>query len=658
MKTRILALLILALTFDTTAFAQNKSKRRIAFSPSRGTSEKNPVLRKLAPGLREVVNRQAVLVGKTLSGKVVMDDPSGNTGGLENVEATSDAADTVSQLIVSYAGKGRPTDLAIAQAGFNLVEDVAESEFLVVTPKALTAREQRVRRSSGVSHDELMGLASIPQIGNIEANYAMSIPEPEPADILSNDEIQLLATGDGQELQNLWGIRDTNAPQVQSTTNPREIIVAIIDTGVDYTHPDLRDNMWVNEIERDGQTGVDDDQNGVIDDVYGASFANGQVSGNPKDDQGHGTHCAGTVAGVANGSGVVGMAQTKIMALKFLGRNGSGSTSDAIKCINYARMMGAHVLSNSWGSAGNVSFTLTQAIDKARLDDMLFIAAAGNSNQNNDNIPNSPSNANVENVIAVGSINFADGRSRFSNYGVESVDIGAPGGTQSGNRSEDILSTHLNHRYAYLAGTSMATPHVSGAAALILGHPKFQGASYLTVKNAILENSRPNGALQSFWPKGRELDVSFLGSGGDGSGDRSGDGKPGNPPADPPPVASDGQFYHRNGKTYSSRQVLVSRTITLDGPAVVVFQASSTATMNRSPVTFATGINIGSKAQNSSIRLATTTERNHYIPFGTTLTTRLPKGTHRIEWWVNVHKNGSIIVRGGGSLDVQAFAVN
>ena len=151
MKTRMLALLILALTFDSTAFAQSKSKRRIAFSPSRGSAEKNPILRKLAPGLREVVDREAVLVGKTLTGKVVMDDPGGNTGTLENVEAASDAEDPVSQLIVSYAGQDRPTDLAIAQAGFNLVEDVAESEFLVVTPKALTARELPVRDGAAPS---------------------------------------------------------------------------------------------------------------------------------------------------------------------------------------------------------------------------------------------------------------------------------------------------------------------------------------------------------------------------------------------------------------------------------------------------------------------------------------------------------------------------
>jgi subtilisin family serine protease len=629
----------------------------MSFTPPVDSVVNDPVLRKLTPGLRAVVQNRALLIGKNVGGDLVIDGVLDNTSGLQNVAVAEDAEDTVNQLIVSYAGKSRPDDDTVRNAGFNVIEDYKEGQFLVVTPVALTAREQNVHRAAGILHSELLALASLESIGSIEANFAMRIPEPDPAQILTADEVQTLESARSEtELQRLWGIRDTNAPQVQSSSNPRTIIVAVIDTGVDYNHPDLRDNMWVNEVERKGATGVDDDRNGVIDDVYGASFANGQTSGNPLDDQGHGTHCAGTVAAVANNSGVIGMAQTRIMALKFLGRDGSGSTADAIKCIDYARRQGAHVLSNSWGSAGRVSAALNQAIERARAADILFIAAAGNDNRNNDLVPNSPSNAENENVIAVGSININDGRSSFSNYGLQSVDIGAPGGTSSGVKTDDILSTYPNGKYAYLAGTSMATPHVSGAAALILGHPDFQNASFLDVKMAILQNARSNQALTRFWPQGRELDVSFLLSGGGGGGGGNGGGGGGNTT----PIAenSEGKFYYQSGRRFVSETVLVNRVVRLDRPAQVYLQAGPSATMDAKPVTFLTGISISTTQHKSSFRLATTTLKNHYVPFGTSLTTRLPAGTHRIQWWIRVPRNGSILVRGGGALDVQAFAVN
>ncbi|GEM_PF-1771568 len=674
MRTRTTAILILAtaLSVDSIAFAQRRASRRMSFTPPVDSVVNDPVMRKLAPGLRVVVQNRALLIGKNVGGDLVVDGDLDNTSGLQNVAAAEDAEDSVDQLIVSYAGKSRPDDDTVRNAGFNIIEDYKEGQFLVVTPVALTAREQNVHRSAGILHSEIVAIASLESIGSIEANFAMSIPEPDPAQILSAEEVQTLESARSEtELQRLWGIRHTNAHQVQSSSNPRTIIVAVIDTGVDYNHPDLRDNMWVNEAERDGATGVDDDRNGVVDDVYGASFANGQTSGNPLDDQGHGTHCAGTVAGVANNTGVIGMAQTRIMALKFLGRDGSGSTADAIKCIDYARRQGAHILSNSWGSAGRVSAALNQAIEKARAADILFVAAAGNDNRNNDQVPNSPSNAENENVLAVGSININDGRSKFSNHGLRSVDIGAPGGTASGVQTDDILSTYPNGKYAYLAGTSMATPHVSGAAALILGHPNFQNASFLDVKTAILQNARSNQSLARFWPQGRELDVSFLlsgsggggdGGGGNGGGGNNGGGGGGNPtrPENPTPIAgnSTDKFYYQSGRRFASESVLASRVVRLDRPAQVYLQAGASATMDARPVTFATGINISTTQHKSSIRLATTTLKNHYVPFGTSLTTRLPAGTHRIQWWIRVPRNGSILVRGGGALDVQAFAVS
>jgi serine protease len=233
-------------------------------------------------------------------------------------------------------------------------------------------------------------------------------------------------------------------------------IVAVIDTGVDYTHPDLAANMWRNPGETAGN-GVDDDGNGFVDDVFGADFANND--GNPMDDNSHGTHVSGTIGAVGdNGVGVTGVAwTTRIMALKFLGANGSGSTSNAVRAINYAVAKGADILNNSWGGGG-YSSTLMTAIQNANAAGVIFVAAAGNESSNTDAAPSYPAGYNVPNVISVASTDRNDNLSSFSNYGATTVDVGAPGSS--------ILSTVPGGGYATYSGTSMATPHVSGALAV------------------------------------------------------------------------------------------------------------------------------------------------------------------------------------------------
>jgi subtilisin family serine protease len=291
---------------------------------------------------------------------------------------------------------------------------------------------------------------------------------------------------------------DIDAPEAwDARTSAHPIIVAVIDTGVRYTHEDLAGNMWINPGEIAGN-GIDDDGNGYVDDVYGINAINN--TGDPNDDNGHGTHVAGTIGAIGNnGKGVVGVAwNVRIMALKFLNSNGSGSISDAIKCVNYARLNGAKIMSNSWGGGG-FSQAMYDAIKAARDADILFVAAAGNNGANADTSPMYPAAYDLENIISVAATDRNDNRASFSNYGAVSVDLGAPG--------VSILSTYHNNNSAYatLSGTSMACPHVSGAAALVWAqHPAL---NYSQIKARILASTDPIASLAGITVTGGRLNV-------------------------------------------------------------------------------------------------------------------------------------------------------
>jgi subtilisin family serine protease len=276
----------------------------------------------------------------------------------------------------------------------------------------------------------------------------------------------LLAPNDPKYVDGtLWGLNqisdaDIDAPEgwdIRSSAG--NVIVAVVDTGLRYTHQDLAANMWRNPNEIAGN-GVDDDGNGLVDDVYGCN-AYGR-NGNPMDDNGHGSHCSGTIGGVGNnGVGVTGVAWgVKLMACKFLSSTGSGTDSDAITCIDYARLKGAKVLSCSWGGGG-YGASMSAAIDRARAAGMILVAAAGNDALNNDTTPSYPASYPQDNIVSVAATTRTDGLASFSNYGSTSVDIAAPGdGIYSSVSSSDSA-------YAVYSGTSMATPHVSGVVALL-----------------------------------------------------------------------------------------------------------------------------------------------------------------------------------------------
>ena len=259
------------------------------------------------------------------------------------------------------------------------------------------------------------------------------------------------------------------------TTGSKKVIVAVIDTGVNYNHADLKSNMWINRKEIPNN-GIDDDHNGYIDDYRGWDFVNND--NNPMDDHNHGTHCSGTIGAIGdNGVGVTGVNwKVSIMPLKFLDSCGIGTDSNAIKAILYSAKMGAKISSNSWGGS-TYNKALYDAIKYFRSKGGLFVAAAGNKGRNNDKKPSYPASYNLDNIISVAATDHNDKLASFSNYGVKSVDLAAPG--------VKILSTVI-HGYKYFDGTSMATPHVAGVAALVKSI--YPHDSYTQLKNRLLKS--------------------------------------------------------------------------------------------------------------------------------------------------------------------------
>jgi subtilisin family serine protease len=364
---------------------------------------------------------------------------------------------------------------------------------------------------------------------------------------------------------NLWGLENTgqavsgttgtagadiDATTAWDTAQGAGTVVADIDSGVDYTHPDLNANMWVNPGEIPGN-GIDDDHDGYVDDVYGIDAAAGDSD--PMDENGHGTHTAGTIAAVGNNNiGVIGVApQAKVMALRFLDASGNGADSAAITCINYAISMklnhGVNVvaISASWGGSGYDTL-LYNAVQNAANAGIVFVTAAGNNGTNNESTPFYPANYGNANLIAVGASTSNDQRASFSNYGPTKVDLFAPG---SNIESTYWVASHVA-QYAYESGTSMATPHVSGTIALVAGlHPTDSVATRI---NRVLLSVDKVSAFSGLCVTGGRLNAA-------------------NAVATAPPTIS--SLSSATGTTAGGTTVVISGTgfIGLSGPSAVTF---------------------------------------------------------------------------------------
>ena len=325
--------------------------------------------------------------------------------------------------------------------------------------------------------------------------------------------VSIAGIPDDSRFSELWGMHNTgqtggvddadiDAPEAWDiSTGTKDIVVGVIDSGIDHAHPDLAANMWVNPGEIAGD-GIDNDGNGYVDDIHGIDAINN--SGNLIDDNGHGTHVAGTIGATGNnGEGVVGVNHTTAMVgCRFLaGPLGQGSTSDAIKCIDY--MVGLknsgvniRVLNNSWGGGG-FSQVLHDSITASEEADMLFVAAAGNDGTDNDASPSYPSGYDNDSILAVAGTNHTDGMYSDSQYGLTTVDIAAP--------ARNVLSTTPNNGYSSFTGTSMATPHVAGAAALALSvNPELTA---LEVKELLMTTGDDNAATQGRTVSGKRLNL-------------------------------------------------------------------------------------------------------------------------------------------------------
>ncbi|KAK9844810.1 hypothetical protein WJX74_007081 [Apatococcus lobatus] len=261
----------------------------------------------------------------------------------------------------------------------------------------------------------------------------------------------------------------------QGLTGDKAITVCVIDTGIDYTHPDLAANVWVNPAE--AQDGKDNDGNGIVDDIHGVNFALGGQNGDPMDDNGHGTFVAGVVGAVTNnGIGIAGIAQSvSLIGCKFMDATGNGWVSDAVRCFEYCIGHGAHVISNSWGRSDSSS-ALQTAIKSASDRGILVVCSAGNDGQNTDVVPHYPSTIDADVILAVGATQKSKTYWPRSNFGTRTVQIGAPGFS--------IFGLKNGGAYTTLSGTSMATPHVTGAAVLMLQKYAQTGQAISTLQPA------------------------------------------------------------------------------------------------------------------------------------------------------------------------------
>ena len=396
--------------------------------------------------------------------------------------------------------------------------DYIEGELLVkLTPTASVAKlldrqigVERLREFAGSGWE----LFRLPKGLSVSAAVERFRTLPEVAAVQPNFVYRTQANTNDPRFSDLYGLNKIQAPLAwDTTTGGASVVVAVIDLGIDYNHEDLNANMWRNpgetgsdQLGRDKSTnGLDDDSNGYSDDVFGIDTIN--RDSDPMDDSGHGTHVAGTIGAVGNNSkGVVGVNWTvRLMALKTHDAAGNGTSASVVEAFHYAASMrergiNVRVTNSSWGGAPEApSFdqALKDAIDAAGDAGILNVCAAGNANNNNDTGPFYPATYDSPSIISVAASDQSDNKVGFSSYGVTTVDLAAPG--------VGILST-LPGAYGSLSGTSMSTPHVAGAAALLCAYNP--NLSLFQLKAAILNSVDPVPQWSGLTVTGGRLNVS------------------------------------------------------------------------------------------------------------------------------------------------------
>jgi thermitase len=373
---------------------------------------------------------------------------------------TSFSKDTLFQYLIKF--KNHPdaskNKLELVDFGLKLKEHIGPNKQIYVYTAPLELSQQA-----------LSSLNTRNGIDWIEPDYQIQIPMPVESTQKKSPALSLSEPYHHQILE--------TKKAHKALKDGKEIIVAVLDTGIESTHPNLKNHMWTNSGEIAGN-GIDDDKNGFIDDVHGYDFYNNQSSA--EDDNGHGTHCAGLIGAYpTDARDVFGvMPKVKLMSLKIFNQYGQGKLSTAIKAVLYAVRNGAVILNNSYGSP-NPNKSLRLAFKAAEKLGVIAVSAAGNHKNNNDTRGEFPANFDLPNIISVGSTDAKDTHSSFSNFGALSVDLSAPG--------DQILSTHLHGKLKSLSGTSMSTPLVAGVLGLVWSKDPSQ--TYREVIQKVLNGS-------------------------------------------------------------------------------------------------------------------------------------------------------------------------
>ena len=441
---------------------------------------------------------------------------AGMTGLLGCADGSSDSNNLAGSLSCEIPARETATDEFANVMSSNTTEDISTFQNFIVKFKSDTelplqpsGRPVREFSVKGVTfkalskntHTFSLDMASEDRkryIDDLKADQSVDYVEPDYPiqfiDVAGEDEIS-------EETNDTYFSRQWMHQNVQSekawtvTTGSKDIFVAVLDSGIDYTHKDLKNNMWMNPQEK--VNGIDDDNNGYVDDIYGWNFVSNNANPKTTSSSNHGSHVAGIIGATgSNNTGVVGIApNVKMMALRFIGESGTGSTSGAIRGIDYAVSKRVFAINNSWGSRGT-SRSLGDAILRAEKAGVLFLVAAGNGSNhvgfNIDRTPWYPAAYSNSNVLAVAATRMDDSLTAFSNFGFMKVDVAAPGA--------QILSTVSNQAYQNMSGTSMATPLVTGLAVLVkAANPKLTYKEVIKIirgsvdRNASLANKVASG---------------------------------------------------------------------------------------------------------------------------------------------------------------------